>query len=128
VLKLNYTESGFHLEQLDKTIAQLLQERVLLALRVEQTLYIEPSTAGFLLALSDAEMVELENVLQQQPSQFITIYAADDSLVEVNVEGTWVAENAEAEVGIFVTHLPEPVEHFIYNLWKITQAEFSSVI
>jgi hypothetical protein len=127
VLKLNYTESGFHLEQLDKPIAQLLQERVVLALSIEQTLYIEPSTAGFLLALSDAEMLELEAILQAQPSQLITIFTADDSLVEVNVEGTWVAENAEAEVGIFITHLPQSVEDFIYKLWKISQAEFSSV-
>lgn len=128
MLKLNYTETGFHLEYLEKSIAELVQERALLALRVEQPFYIEPSTAGFLLALSASEMTELEAVLQEQPSQLIAIYTADDSLVEVNVEGTWMATSADAEEGTFVANLPDKVEEFIFNLWQVSQAEFSSVL
>jgi hypothetical protein len=49
MLKLTYTETGFTLERLAQSPEQLVTLRVMLAMRVGESICIEPSTAAFLL-------------------------------------------------------------------------------
>jgi len=49
MLKLTYTETGFNLERLAQSPEQLVALRVVLAMRVGQSISVEPSTAAFLL-------------------------------------------------------------------------------
>lgn len=127
MLKLNYTESGFHLERISAPVERLVQERVLLALRLGSTLHLEPSTAAFLLALDGATLKEFERILHAAPSQPVSLILADEELVEVSVEGTWVAASADAEVGTFYTALSEDVEAFLFELWERDRSKVSSL-
>ncbi|MEM9926593.1 MAG: alr0857 family protein, partial [Cyanobacteria bacterium P01_D01_bin.50] len=49
MLKLTYTENSFYLELLTQSVEEWIQARVILTLRVGQSLCVEPSTASFLL-------------------------------------------------------------------------------
>jgi len=51
MLKLTYTEFGLHLERVTVSLETLVSQRVVLALRMGQTLHVEPSRAAFLLSI-----------------------------------------------------------------------------
>ena len=51
MLKLTYTNNSFYLECLTQSLEEWVAQRVILALRVSQTLRIEPTTASFMLPL-----------------------------------------------------------------------------
>ncbi|MEO0948713.1 MAG: alr0857 family protein [Cyanobacteria bacterium J06641_5] len=126
MLKLSYTESGLYLEHLSTPLEQVVQQRVLLALRLAQPFHIEPSTASFLLVLDEPSWEELEDVLEIEDDRRLIVTPTDEDLVEVTVEGTWVADTEETEDGTFVTALSEEAERFIYQLWAFTEAQVSS--
>lgn len=127
MLKLSYTESGLHLERLSAPLEQMVQQRALLALRLAQPFHLEPSTASFLLVLDDPSWEELEGVLEAEENRRSTLVTpVDEGLLEVTVEGTWVADTEETEDGTFVAALTDEAERFIYRLWVFTEAQVSS--
>jgi len=127
MLKLSYTESGLYLECLSASLEQIVQQRALLALRLAQPFHIEPSTASFLLVLDEPSWEELEVVLEVEDDRRLIVTPTDRDLVEVTVEGTWVADTEETEDGTFVTALSEEAERFIYRLWAFTETQVSSL-
>lgn len=127
MLKLNYTESGLHMERVTTSLEELVQKRALLALRAGQSLYVEPGKAAFLLPANVPGLTHLELALQMEQNQNITVCPVDDEFVEVSLEGTWIAPCADAHEGTFVTGVSDRAEFFVYKLWQVTQSQVSSI-
>ncbi len=128
MLKLIYTDVGLHMERTTTSLEILVAQRVVLAIRVGQTLHIEPGKASFLLPANAIELSPLEMALRSDPHQVITITPVDDAFVEVSVEGSWIADSAAAHAGMFITAFPEPVECLVYSLWLATQAHVMPIL
>jgi hypothetical protein len=127
MLKLTYTEDGLHMERVVGRLETLVAQRVVLALRLGQKLHIEPGRAAFLLSAEASELVLLETALHMERSQCITIAPVDDEFVEVSIYGNWMAENANAHEGMFITALSDHTEFFVHKLWLASQMRVSSL-
>lgn len=103
MLKLTYTEGSFHLEYLTQSLEEWVAQRVILAIRVGRSLNVEPSTASFLLPvdLPGVEMLQAE--VKRYDSEIIDLCTCDTEYIEVTLRGSWLSENSEAAVGVFVT-------------------------
>lgn len=123
MLKLTYTEFGLHLERVTVPLETLVSQRVVLALRMGQTLHVEPSRAAFLLSIEVPGFGELEKLIRLERIASVSIVPVDDQFVEVSVQGHWIANTVEAHSGMFVTALGDRVEFFIYKLWQATQLQ-----
>ena len=127
MLKLNYIESGLHLERVSVSWEEWLQARLILAVRTGQSLYVESGKAAFLLPADVPELFQLELALQMETNQVITVSPVDAEFVEVSLEGTWMAETDVAHEGTFLTALTDRSEFFVYKLWQATQLQVSSI-
>lgn len=127
MLKLNYTEAGLHMERVVAPLEVLIAQRVLLAVRFGQILHIEPGTASFLLRDKAPDLAHLEMALRRAQHSGVTITPVDDGFVEVSVEGSWIAESADAHEGMFITAFCDRAEFFVYKLWQATQFQVSSL-
>lgn len=121
MLKLIYTESGFYLERFtNSSIEDWIKARLLLHLRAGATLFVEPTTASFLLPVDLPYLADLE-ALKQEDEEILDIYPCDEDHVEISLEGTWLASQEESESGIFVCAMSDRAEYFLYKLWKEAQ-------
>jgi len=127
MLKLTYTDVGLHLERMATPLETLVAQRVVLALRAGQRLYIEPGKASFLLPADAPGLVHLEMALRLESSQVISVTPVDDEFVEVRVHGSWIAESADAHEGMFITAFSDRTEFFVQKLWQATQSHASSL-
>jgi len=127
MLKLTYIEDGLHLERMTASLDVLIAQRVLLAVRAGQKLYIEPSQAAFLLPADAPSLSHLELTLKVDRSQTITVTAVDHAFVEISLQGSWIAEHHDAHEGMFLTACSDRAEFFIYKLWQLTQLHASSM-
>ncbi|WP_413160819.1 alr0857 family protein [Capilliphycus salinus ALCB114379] len=120
MLKLTYTETAFHMERLTQSPEQLVSLRVRLAMRVGQSILVEPSSAAFLLPRHLPMLPMLEDALSQHNSDAIAMCVADAESVEVSLTGTWITADldAEEENGIFITVLDEYTENLLFTLWQ----------
>jgi hypothetical protein len=123
MLKLTYTEAGLYMERVVTVLEAIVAQRVLLALRFGQKLYIEPGQASFLLPSDAPGLAHLHMALRLEPLQSIAIVPVDDEFVEVSVRGSWIAEGAEAHEGMFVTAFCDRAEFLVYKLWQETQVQ-----
>lgn len=127
MLKLTYTETGFNLERLAQSPEQLVALRVMLAMRVGQSICVEPSTAAFLLPANLPAISLLETEARKDGSDTIALCVADAEYVEVTLRGTWISDNSEGADGVFVTVLSDRAEFLVLKLWLETQAAASVV-
>jgi hypothetical protein len=135
MLKLNYTEVGLYMERIMTAPELLIAQRVVLAMRLGQPLYVEPSRASFLLPADIPELKQLEMALLQEYSTTVTLTLVDEEFVEVSLSGSWIAESKEAHEGMFLTVISdslsetfrERTECFIYKLWQMSEAHTSSL-
>jgi hypothetical protein len=118
MLKLTYTENGFHLEHLSNILEDWVTTRVLLSLRSGTRLSIEPSTAAFLLPLDVPYLNELETLIESENPDLIELFQCDGDAIEVALEGTWITDSEENNQGIFVCNLSEHSESFLYQIWQ----------
>ncbi len=120
MLKLTYTETAFHMEYLTQSPEQLVSLRVQLAMRMGQSILVEPSSAAFLLPRHLPLLPMLEDALRQRNSDAIAMCIADSESMEVSLTGTWITSDldAEEENGIFVTLLDEYTEYLLFTLWQ----------
>lgn len=118
MLKLTYTDNGFHLEQLSTSLEDWLTTRVLLSLRSGTRLSIEPSTAAFLLPLDVPYLNELEILIEAENPDLIELFQCDGEAIEVALEGNWITYGEDKEQGIFICTLSERSESFLYQIWK----------
>ncbi|MBW4578505.1 MAG: hypothetical protein KME42_02905 [Tildeniella nuda ZEHNDER 1965/U140] len=128
MLKLTYIEDGLHLERMTASLDVLIAQRVLLALRAGQKLYVEPGNAAFLLPADAPGLTHLELALKLDRSQSITVTPVDTAFIEVSLQGSWIAEDAAAHEGMFITAFSDRAEFFVYKLWQMTQLQVSSFL
>jgi hypothetical protein len=121
MLKLTYTTNGFHLEHLNQSIEEWVNTRVLLAMRSGTSLFVEPSTACFLLPQNLANL----DTLEEMEEDTLSVSPCDADSVEIGLEGTWLTSNSENEEGLFVCVLGESTELFLYQLWQTAQYQLT---
>ncbi|XGW00732.1 MAG: alr0857 family protein (plasmid) [Leptolyngbya sp. BL-A-14] len=127
MLTLNYTDIGLFMERSMTNPELLIAQRVLLAMRLGQTLYVEPGHASFLLPAALPELEGLEAVLQREYNSSAMVFPVDDDSVEVNLSGCWVAESKAAHEGMFLTVMSDRIERFLYKLWQKSEVHISSL-
>lgn len=135
MLKLNYTEVGLYMERIMTNPEMLIVQRVLLAMRLGRSLYVEPGHASFLLPADIPELKVLEMALQQEYGSVVTLIALDEEFVEVGLSGSWIAEDKDAHEGMFLAvmsdslseTLRERTEFLTYRLWQMSEACISSL-
>ncbi len=125
MLKLTYMETGFNLERFAQSPEQLVALRVMLAMRVGQSISVEPSTAAFLLPVNLPALSLLETEVQREGTEAIAFCVADAEFVEVTLRGTWMSMDAEGVNGVFVTVVSDRAEFLLVKLWQEAQANAS---
>lgn len=127
MLKFTYAETGVQLECLTASAEAMAAQRVMLAMRVGQSVCIEPSQASFLLPSHLSDLVQLEVAAREDRGRSISMCVADADFVEVSLRGTWIADNAATAEGIFLAALSPSCEALIGQLWQISQRDASYI-
>ncbi|MBC1219844.1 hypothetical protein GNF10_12785 [Nostoc sp. UCD121] len=122
MLKLTYTESSFDLERLTLSLEEWVAQRVILALRVGQSLCIEPSTASFLLPIDLPGVEVLKAEVKRDDREIIALCASDTQYMEVTLQGSWLSDSSKDAVGVFFTTMSDRAEFFLHKLWQEAQA------
>ncbi|MCF2147282.1 hypothetical protein IQ276_012815 [Desmonostoc muscorum LEGE 12446] len=122
MLKLTYTENSFYLEFITQSLEEWVAQRVILALRVGQTLSVEPSTASFLLPVDLPGVEVLKGEVKRDDREIIALCVCDSEYVEVTLRGSWLSDGSEDAVGVFVTTMSDRAEFFLHKLWQEAQA------
>ncbi len=123
MLKLTYTEFGLYLERVTTPLEAFVCQRMVLAIRLGQTLHVEPSRAAFLLSVDLPGLNQLEALARSHADTSLMLAPVDDAFVEVSVQGSWIAASTEAHSGTFVTALTDRAEFFVDRLWQATQQQ-----
>ena len=126
MLKLNNTDVGLYMERTMTNPELLLAQRVLLALRLGQTLHVEPGRASFLLPADLPELEGLEMSLKREYGSVVALTAVDKEFVEVGLSGSWIAKDKDDHEGMFLTAMSDLIGRFIYKLWQMSEANISS--
>lgn len=126
MLKLTYTETALHLEQLNESIEEWIALRVMLTLRAGQSLQIEPGTASFLLPIDLEGLVWLQRLLLRQ-REGITLSNGDCGYLEVSLRGIWIASQHHEAEGVFVVNLDDAIESLLFQLWQAAEMQTSSL-
>jgi hypothetical protein len=134
MLKLTYTDAGLHMDLVaipcgyleERALEMLVTQRVVLALRLGQTLHIEPSSAAFLLPANTLGLNQLQLMIRMEKSR-VSVTSVDAQFVEVSVHGNWIAASDDAHEGMFITAFSGGIELLIYKLWQATQNCASSL-
>lgn len=121
MLKLTYTENSFDLECLALSLEEWVAQRVILALRVGQSLCIEPSTASFLLPVDLPGVEVLRAEVKRDDREIIALCNCDAEYMEVTLQGSWLSDNSKDVVGVFVTTMSDRAEFFLHKLWQEAQ-------
>jgi hypothetical protein len=121
MLKLTYTENSFYLERLAGSLEEWVTARVMLALRAASSLWVESSTASFLLPADMPHLADLEKAVRQQLIDEISLSICDADYIEVTLKGTWMTSNPQGEEGVFVVKLSDRTEFFLCKLWQESQ-------
>jgi hypothetical protein len=128
MLKLTYTDAGLHMEKATDAVESLVTQRVILALRLGQTLHIEPSRASFLLPGDAPGLNQLQLSMRLERNRAISISAVDAQFVEVSLRGNWIADSLDAHEGMFITALGDRAEFLVHRLWQNSQGQVSALI
>lgn len=86
MLKLSYTETSLHLEQLPESLETVVRRRTVLALRLNHSCYIEPRRACLLLSVHSPELALLEAALWQTNLEV---------MLRQSIEAIWRQNDAE---------------------------------
>lgn len=127
MLKITYTETGFNLEHLADSLEQLVVRRIILAMRVGQSVLVEPSKASFLLPAD----LPLLNLLHAEALRYdrekIELSVADENYIEVTLQGTWIAANSHTAEGLFLTAMSERTELYLFKCWEQAKSRVSLI-
>ncbi len=122
MLKLTYTERSFYLECLSLSLEEWVAQRVVLALRVGQSICVEPSTASFLLPVDLPGVEKLKAEVERDGSEIMELSTCDAEYLEVTLRGSWLSDGSEEAVGVFVTKMSDRTEFFLHKIWQEAQA------
>ena len=123
MLKITYLEDGTYLEYLEKSVEAWKAERILVNLRAAISVHVESSIASIILPITP-KVSSLVRLAQSQP---IELAACDEEYLEVNLLGTWIAQESACEEGVFVCELSSELEHYLYRLWQESQVGTSVI-
>lgn len=132
MLKITYIDTAPQLEYLTQSVEDWIAQHTVLALRTGQPLLIEPGRASLLLPIGLGDMAQffltdvrrsraLYPAIAKQPPS-IELYPCDGSSLELSFSGLWVAADADANVGLFLTTHSPWVERNILHLWLSAQS------
>ena len=135
MLKLTYTEVGLNLERIQtpvdnramNRVEDLITQRVILAVRTGQPVYVQPGRASFLVPAKNVSLKEYKSTVQGETIRSIDLTSVDYDSYEISLRGTWIANNSDAFEGMLVTSLNDRIEYYIDRLWRGTQS-FTSTI
>lgn len=115
-------------------IEDVINRRVLLAMRAAQPIYMEPSFVSLVVPSELPELRALATELAQVHCDAVALCAMvpDPSIspeqallpdvashkMEVILRGVWLTHRPEAEEGVFVTSLTSEIEEQIEELWS----------
>ncbi len=121
MLKLTYSEFGLRLEQIDESFEQWIAQRSVLAIRMGNSICLQPGNASFLVSASGiAENVAPNRITNTHSA--ISFCCVDEDFYEVNIAGVWLFKNNGTDA-TFGTGLDRQAESFVQQLWKISQQE-----
>jgi hypothetical protein len=121
MLKLTYTETGFYLELVPTSIEDWVQSRVVLAVRVSQSLCVEPSRASFLLPANLPGIDILKKSATCGDREIMTVCVCDADYLEVTLHGSWIYNGCDDGNGVFVAKMEDKIEFFLHKLWQQAQ-------
>lgn len=121
MLKLTYTENSFYLERLTGSLEEWVAARVMVSLRAASKIWVESSTASFLLPSDLPQLADLEMLVVQQQTEAIALSICDAEYIEVSLKGTWMTSDPSGEEGVFVVRLCDRTEFFLSKLWQESQ-------
>ncbi|NJR69265.1 MAG: hypothetical protein HC771_11835 [Synechococcales cyanobacterium CRU_2_2] len=126
MLKLIYTETGLHIEQVNAPLESLVAQRVVLAMRAGQSLCVQTGRASFLIPARAQGLILLEHALGNadlhDKLHDISLTVVDAEFLEVGVTGSWLTVDRDDEEGIFLTETAEAIEYLLHDLWQATQS------
>ncbi|NJP08416.1 MAG: hypothetical protein HC866_02200 [Leptolyngbyaceae cyanobacterium RU_5_1] len=126
MLKLTYTETGIYLEYLAQSLEELITQRIILAMRVSESLMVEPGRASFLLPTHSPELNVLWAIADRQHDE-ITLCPTDEAFIEVTLRGVWLSHRMGSEEGIFLAELRVHTERLIWRIWQASVSPQSSL-
>ena len=115
MLKLIYTDNNIGLDCLKQSLEDWINTRVLLSIRSASSIYIESSTASFLIPADSSYLTDLEKLNAENIVEFC---GCDADSVEVVLKGTWLTSEVESETGVFVTELAESTEYLLHKMFN----------
>ena len=126
MLKLTYTDNDFSIERLSESLEDWLNIRVLICLRSATSIYVEPSTASFLIPTNlpyweDLKALKIEN------DRTIELNICDTEYLEIILQGTWVTSEENSDEGVFVCVLSKKAEILVNQLWQESQTSASAI-
>ena len=127
MLKLIYTETALHVELLAADLEDWIEQRLIFATSTSETLMVNAERAAFLLPETICEVTAVNFYLHNQGMESVTAQLCDLDRVEIGLTGYWLCTNLDRAEGIFVTHLPDRVESYLWELWSsANQHSFAS--
>jgi hypothetical protein len=127
MLKLIYTETNLNLEYLSDSLEDWVSQRVVLALRVGNSVSVEPSTASFLVPADLPQLKMIERMIGREEMQGIQLDSSEAGFAEVSLSGVWLEEE-EADAGIFATSLGDRLETLMFQLWETSIDKSASTV
>jgi hypothetical protein len=91
MLKLLYTETDLHIELLDSDIEDWVEQRLIFATSIGQTLYVSAEKAAFLLPELVCEATAISFYLDRQQENSVTVNRCDLDRVEIGLSGYWLS-------------------------------------
>lgn len=126
MLKLIYTDNNFCIKHLSESVENWLNLRVSLCVRAATSIYVEPSTASFLIPKGLPEEANLK-ALEQENHQTIELNMSDAEYLEISLKGTWVTSAQNSEEGVFICVLGKKTEVLLNQLWQEAQISASAI-
>lgn len=123
MLKITYLENDIHLEHLQQPIEAWKADRIIVSLRAAVGVYVESSVASLIFPIDSC----IKDLVELAQKDLIDIFPCDEECIEVSLLGTWIAENCDREIGIFVCELSPESERCLCRLWQKAQIETSAL-
>ncbi|MFE4105350.1 alr0857 family protein [Almyronema epifaneia] len=123
MLKITYSESSLHLERSAQTIAAFLSQRTQLSWQMQYAFTLEKSYGAFLLSAHLPHLAQLIAASQQIAPREISFSTGDEEMVEVSLQGYWIAEHPHSAEGVLVAELPTRLEILLVRFWQASQTQ-----
>ena len=117
MLKLIYTETALHLELITTDLEEWIEQRLIFATSIGETLLVNAEKATFLLPEDICEATAVNSYIHNQGIDSVTAHRCDLNLIEIGLIGYWLATDIDSAEGVFVTQLPDRVESYLWRLW-----------